>query len=130
MEKFAPSEGFGVSGLAVTDDGLNYRFNRPVSEVLLHNAGSEILYYGFNKLIVDAEENVPCFGAASTELERVFLLADPATALAQAIPLLAGQSITISSPIDAYHGRRGIYCLWLITAAGKMTTVHGGTLSM
>jgi hypothetical protein len=125
MQRYFPSEGFGVDGLTVGNTGTNVRFRRPVGEVTLVNTSAAAVYFVINKLVSDAgvESDTPS-GFSDDRVGE----ATVAQALAEALYLPANGTLTIKGPIDSIHGRRGIASLWLYCATSAV--IKGGSTGL
>jgi len=129
MQIYPASAGFGNVGLAVTDVGRVYRFPKPITKIILWpNDQSNTVYLGFNEDIVGAVENAITGGPAD-ERDRIGAIT-AAEALAKGLPVEVGDWVEYDCPIDATHGRRGIYCIWAICAPGEAATIFGGVSGM
>lgn len=128
MTAYRPGEGFGQAGLVVTDAGYTYRFQRPVSRVVIKNVSEDgqDVYIGFNQVIEGGDGNDPVL-TENQEANRVQTIT-AAQALARGVFLDAGNNEVIEAPIDPVHGHRGIYSIWIVVAPGGQGRVQGGVV--
>ena len=130
MLRYPAGDGWGPDGLEVDDGGRVYKFTRPVCKVLLKvGSGEGTVYFGINEVITNPTEENEVIGGTINEGQRVASITAE-EALAKGVPVGESESVVIDCPIDSTHGRRGIWCIWLITDTGESSTVTGGVVGM
>lgn len=123
MQRYIVSEGFG-SGLSVGTNGRVYRFQRPVSKVLIRNTGSSPVRIGFNARVIDADQS-PSDAPDGFQSGSLVELTDE-QARDRGIEVPDGESVELEGPRDETDARRQIYTIWAITVSGS-TTIQGGS---
>jgi hypothetical protein len=126
---FPPTQGFGLTGLPVTETGVVHRFRTPVRKVVLINYGDADVYVGINAIIAEAAtDNGNSASEAGWMHDRRLEALTAAEAIAKGVLLPADERIELEA-CDVMPGGGNIYGIWAITAAGEATTVQGGATS-